>query len=36
MILPNFRATEVFAGVKKSYARLIDIFEEGRRSNVAF
>jgi TetR/AcrR family fatty acid metabolism transcriptional regulator len=28
----NFMTTEVFSNVKKLYARLLDIFEEGRRS----
>jgi TetR/AcrR family fatty acid metabolism transcriptional regulator len=28
----NFMTTEVFANVKKFYARLLDIFEEGRQS----
>jgi TetR/AcrR family fatty acid metabolism transcriptional regulator len=28
----NFLTTEVFSNVKKFYARLLDIFEEGRRS----
>lgn len=28
----NFMATEVFANVKKFYARLLDIFEEGRQT----